>query len=106
MSDYIDREELLKARFCVEEYNEKTGDWDLPVVAVDDIKAMPAADVAPVRNAEWNKNNDAIVCSFCGFGMFPIFAWSKGGEHSRATFYPRFCPDCGARMARMDEKSP
>lgn len=59
---------------------------------------FPAADVAPVVHAEWRKDNDAIVCSLCGFGMFPIFVWSKNGKHSRDTFYPRFCPDCGARM--------
>lgn len=86
MSDYIDREELLKARFCVEEYNEKTGDWDLPVVAVDDIKAMPAADVIPARYGEWvHSEGDKAHCSECGCTVY-------GAELSP------YCPHCGANM--------
>lgn len=62
------------------------------------VDGLPAADVVPVVRSTWGRRNDAIVCQNCGFGMFPLFTWSKNGRHIRTTFVPRFCPDCGARM--------
>lgn len=94
MADYINRDDAIKAML--------TRYWDGKETLREIMNSVPAADVAPIHNAEWNKNNDAIVCSLCGFGMFPIFVWSKNGKHSRDTFYPRFCPDCGARMDEED----
>lgn len=87
MSDYIDREELLKAQFCAEEYNKKTGDWDLPVVAVDDIKAMPAADVAPVRRGKPILKRGLARCSEC--------------DGQTSLVWP-YCPHCGAKMENAE----
>lgn len=48
MSDYISREAALSSRSVIEVYdaNEDIVDWG---VSFDTIKAIPAADVAPVR---------------------------------------------------------
>ena len=59
------------------------------------IKALPAADVAPVVHGEWLKNDDNVwwegsetrFCSCCGQAInVECIPWFK------------FCPNCGAKM--------
>ena len=57
-----------------------------------DIKALPAADVAPVVHGKWMKEDRGrveycAVCDQCGFDWM----WSDRG-------YFKFCPNCGAKM--------
>ncbi len=67
-------------------------DWDCASQdALNAIKAIPAADVAPVKHASWIEDgyyNEACVCSNCG-------------EPCKDTVMgkPRwnYCPNCGAR---------
>lgn len=92
MSDYISRDAVLNSRLVIEVYdaNEDIVDWG---VSFDVIKAIPAADVAPVVHGRWIERTDGgegLVCENCRAGY---------------TVYDEtpFCPNCGARMD--DEKS-
>lgn len=56
------------------------------------IEALPAADVAPVRHAEWvvcgDGDNVPWMCSHCG----------KTTAHKYKVMYGKYCPHCGAIM--------
>ena len=62
------------------------------VVYIEDIKNIPAADVAPVRHGEWivcgDGDNVPWMCSHCG----------KTTAHKYKVMYGKYCPNCGARM--------
>lgn len=65
----------------------------IPVYYMGLIKALPAADVAPVVHAYWipQKENhefkEALMnCSACGY---PVSRWTGNTN---------FCPNCGAKM--------
>ena len=94
MAEYIERSSVLKNQMTVgicDAYGKEYGSAD--VVLVDDIKAIPAVDVAPVLHGRWfdPESDDGGYewhCSCCGF---PV----------RVLLGPpgyRFCPGCGARM--------
>lgn len=69
-----------------------------------ELGAASASDVAPVRHGTWEKSRDLIVCSACGFGMFPLTSYKLGawkqisGCNYENPYKPRFCPHCGAKM--------
>lgn len=56
------------------------------------IDSIPAADVAPVRHAEWvvcgDGDNVPWMCSHCG----------KTTAHKYKVIYGKYCPHCGAIM--------
>jgi hypothetical protein len=92
MSEYIEREAALE--ICETEYQNRLrmldycGDtvaWNIG----SEIKALPAADVAPVVHGRWD-NLDGyktrMVCSVCGWDV---------PEYGK--FYS-YCPNCGAKM--------
>lgn len=63
------------------------------IVEIQDIDAIPTADVQEVKHGKWIDDGwgDYIkVCSCCG--ELPLA--EPDGEPS----YSRFCPHCGARM--------
>lgn len=97
MAEYIDREAVLE--ICETEYQERLrmldycGDtvaWNIGHA----IKAMPAANVAPVVHGrweqcfeDWRKQIVGDKCSACGF------------EHYGTSIgYYHYCPNCGAKM--------
>ena len=57
-----------------------------------DVEEAPAADVAPVRHAEWvvcgDGDNVPWMCSHCG----------KTTAHKYKVIYGKYCPNCGAKM--------
>lgn len=58
----------------------------------DKVRALPAADVAPVRHGHWIKlfeteNDITARCSECGM----VYTLGKGRD-------PNYCGTCGARM--------
>lgn len=56
---------------------------------LDEIDAIPAADVAPVRYGEWIERAWRPTCSLCGFS----------GSLIDAPILPfKYCPNCGAKM--------
>lgn len=60
------------------------------------ISEIPAADVVPVRHAEWvvcgDGDNVPWMCSHCG----------KTTAHKYKVIYGKYCPHCGAKMDRGD----
>lgn len=89
MAEYIERKTLIK-QFC-ERCNEEMSEMPCEppeCFAMEIIKAIPSADVAPVRHGRWVYNGipDSILsgCSLCGFSC---------GAYSF-----NYCPNCGARM--------
>lgn len=80
MPEYIDRADVMKkavsAGLCDNAGN-MYGAGE--VVLVDDILAIPASEVAPVRYGYWKGS----YCSVCG------------KTNKELTFY---CPHCGAKM--------
>lgn len=90
MSEYIDRDRLLKVlehNFC------GIGGAD---VMRQMIEMQPAADVAPVRHGRWIYGEDIdIQCSVCGAD-----ALTEGDYRQTRSNY---CPNCGARMDGENE---
>jgi NADH pyrophosphatase NudC (nudix superfamily) len=71
--------------FAVNEYREK-------------IRAIPAADVQPVKHGYWEEEDtmpydNFVVCSECGMNLSHQ-NYTK--EEWQESF--RYCPNCGARM--------
>ena len=82
MSDYIERQAAIDA--VMETFKR------IPTTAIramDSIKALPFADVVPVRHGRWTHKPDVhgvVYCSECDYEL-----------HINAT---SFCPNCGAKM--------
>ena len=88
MTDYIDREALLKAISKVG--GSPLSEWDT-VGVVSLVANQPAADVAPVRRGKWGcyePLSDGYRCSSCKL------------THRNCTAY---CPNCGAKMEVQNE---
>ena len=92
MAEYIERDELyIQIRKRVN--NPAIRSWFGAMLA-----EIPAADVAPVRNAEW------IGVWYDGYAdgspVYEEFECSNCGCEHHADDEPtwRFCPDCGAKM--------
>ena len=83
MAEYIELETLL-------ERAEYDNNYRL-VIPAEAIKAVPAADVAPVVHGRWIADGDGYHwtynCSIC--------AWKDGYPFNERH---NFCPNCGARM--------
>lgn len=82
MTDYIKRDEAL---YEVMRYF----GW---CAAYENIKALPSADVAPVRHGKWNNHKDEHVCSICKDVV--IADWTY--DYDELVY--DYCPHCGARM--------
>jgi len=81
MAEYIDREAAIKAVNKVPDGNWKS------IRYAKEIKAIPAADVVPVRHGRWIELGDGdCKCSMCGCYHH---AWEA---------YGYYCQHCGARM--------
>lgn len=97
MTDYIDREALLKAIRKVG--GSQLSEWDT-VGVVSLVANQPAADVAPVRRGQWIEDKNSFpgfnlannLCSECGecAGTWP----KRLGPRDKYAF----CPWCGSKM--------
>ena len=98
MADYISKEEVL-------EHSEYTGNFNL-VVPVRFIKAMPAADVQPVKHGRWLSHHAIWIdqpkiegwfvqakCSECEKWAHVMNPYTKSVDYEN-------CPHCGARMIK------
>ncbi len=99
MTDYIDREALLKAISKVG--GSQLSEWDT-VGVVSLVANQPAADVAPVRRGQWldlRGDYQTAKCSFCASQYEVTF-----GEESNGMLFDcfkrsyKYCPNCGAKM--------
>ena len=57
---------------------------------LDEIEAIPSADVAPVRHGRWKCNKPCPVCGVDRFEGLDADIW--------ADWEPPYCPNCGAKM--------
>lgn len=92
MNEYINRDGVMKKAISTglcDGYGNMYGAGD--VVLVEDIQAIPAADVAPVVYGRWESHLLPISykCSACGYRP-SAKAW---GFHKK-----NYCPNCGAKM--------
>lgn len=84
MPEYIEKEKALKLIESAE-----TWGWSNNTL-YDEMKNLPAADVAPVVHGKWEPGNP--ICPVCGNNKF------KGLDADVwADWMPPFCPNCGAR---------
>lgn len=89
MDEYIKREEALQqcSRF---------GDYTAWSIS-DGIGSIPAADVAPVIHARWEKRGSSWYCTHCGIGYRITCGNIPASRH-------KYCPNCGAKMDEVEEK--
>lgn len=103
MNEYIDRDEALAiienwqkdlcpigryGRGYV--YGIERDKYDEIEAVLDEVKAIPAADVAPMRHGRWvDFDGESYECSMC-HGIRSLYRYS-------------YCPDCGARMDGGDD---
>ena len=81
MTEYIERESAMQIAFTSPFFSN---------ALMEEIKAIPAADVAPVVHARWVYHNFDTICSECRKSA--IFdEWEQQAE-------TEFCPHCGAKM--------
>ena len=96
MAEYIEREAVLKKQIGVVVYDE--GGWDANVraVPVEDIEAIPTADVAPVVHS-----NLLIEVEGNGWGEWDNLTCKRCGKKHKKVAWPNewhYCPNCGAKM--------
>ena len=84
MDDYISREAALTALQDSDLFN--TTERQLRA-----IRELPAADVAEVVHARWERVRSNWYCTGCNKG----YRITKGAPMASSFFY---CPNCGAKM--------
>lgn len=86
--------EYIKLEDAIATIMSEPPDAHYPSWYADKIKAIPTADVAPVRHGRWvDTDYEFAQCSLC---KYPVYAaWN-------ATNY---CPNCGAMMDGGDGNS-
>lgn len=101
MAEYIKREAALE--ICETEYRDRqrmfdycgdTAAWNIG----SEIKALPAADVAPVVHGRWIDKGEYAVCMEYG--------GRSGTQYDGVEPIPlmtQFCPNCGAKMDEVSE---
>ena len=94
MAEYIDREAVIEIamQYCKDDDGScSKAETDLREM-LDEIEAIPAADVAMVRHGHWTITKDgAAHCSSC-----------KRKMNSYVYGYA-YCPLCGAKMDKRSE---
>lgn len=99
MAEYIEREALYEKAYWHGEHPDVSNPFPDGVDAIDieDVDAIPAADVAPVRHGRWLQKKHKIfgnaydyVCSECGC------------DYALAEY--NYCPNCGAKMDGVDDE--
>ena len=91
MAEYIEREAAIEA------ITSEPPDAHYPQWYADKIKAIPSADVAPVRHGRW----ELTGADKRGRGG----NWKCTGRDGCGKSYPYkcdFCPNCGAKMDLED----
>lgn len=99
MSDYIDRDELIKhINDLPTWWGDGSGVYTFyPVEVMVSIGNAPAADVQEIKHGEWKSFNSedtlygSYYCSACGHGQ-------DIGMVIPLTTEFKYCPNCGAKM--------
>ena len=91
MDEYIKREALYEKAYWHGEHPDVDNPFPDGVDAIDieDVDAIPAADVAPVRHGQWiyDKKAQRPYCSVC-----------KGYFYGATNSPMSYCPNCGTKM--------
>lgn len=62
------------------------------------LERIPAADVVERKTGKWETDEiGCAICSACGNFAF------ETTTHHISGWYPRFCPNCGAKMIGGDD---
>jgi len=86
MDEYIPREAAISA--CYDGYADNRDD------CAENIRKLPAADVAPVRHAIWRYKTMTVPG-----GRGQTYAkWSCTACKAKQKVRSNYCPNCGARM--------
>ena len=101
MAEYISREDILDiaSQYCTDDDGScSKADVDTREM-LDEIEALPSADVQSVKHGEWRKKflSDTICCSECKV------TWSSSFKDMLNGF--NYCPNCGARMIKDGEQN-
>ena len=91
MDEYIKREALYEKAYWHGEHPDVGNPFPDGVDAIDieDVDAIPPADVAPVRYGKWlHRKNGVAYCSEC--------------EVDTVEDETNYCPNCGAKMDLED----
>lgn len=98
MSEYVEHEAAKSDEYIKREYALKALEWTWAgKAAFDNLKAIPAEDVVPVRHGKWlpvgedDMDEDVYRCSECGVEQF-----------FPGSLVDNFCPNCGASMKDDD----
>lgn len=97
MAEYIKREEVYQ-------YLDNEVEWNVNqdrLYALEVISDFPAADVAEVRHAFWSDYGSGVCCTNCGVSLFHQDENNNWGIEPSEFM---FCPSCGARMDKEDDK--
>jgi hypothetical protein len=97
MTDYIRREDALRAVQRQRGANRSPAQNEMLNRIKTDIIRAPAADVAPVAHGAWvhsrhdncSEQFDVVKCSRCGLEAYAMAYHVRDGN---------YCPRCGARM--------
>lgn len=92
MAEYIDREAVIKAIYDSDPNGiRRTLGFNVGQIE-EALRAIPTADVAPVRHGRWalNKKYGDYECSECGQGDVKAMDFTN--------LKMRYCPNCGAKM--------
>ena len=100
MAEYIEREA------AIESIMSEPPDAHYPHWYADKIKAIPAADVAPVRHGQWiyNIESGEYVCSACGENALSFRKDTFYGIDLYETCLTDYCPNCGADMRGINHE--
>ena len=116
MAEYIEREALYEKAYWHGEHPNVNNPFPDGVEAIDinDVDAIPAADVAPVRHGRWilgkdlpyswgqiPKNKYHLYCSEC---LEQAFNRSEDNDPD-FDVDTSYCPNCGAKMDGCDGNS-
>ena len=85
MDEYIKREEATNIAFRSPFFSD---------ALVEEMNAIPAADVAPVRHGRWEMRGGKRYCTSCGERA----CVTRDSEDFWYTVGTPYCPNCGAKM--------
>ena len=92
MAEYIERERAMQIAFTSPFFSN---------ALMEEIKVIPAADVAPVVHGRWlNFYNDfsCAECDRCGTTFEVTDSESNEGLWNAFKLSYNYCPNCGAKM--------
>ena len=98
MAEYIDREALYEKAYWHGEHPDVGNPFPDGVDAIDieDVDAIPAADVAPVRHGRWIEKEKYTFGIMCDCSLCENRILDNGHPWN-------YCPNCGAKMDGVDD---